>query len=138
MSMTLKWSGTFGPNDLESMAVEFVEDLRQQIAPALMQEAEQIMTASRALVPVDDGILLGSADTVGLTLIDQPAHVEVVMGYGGAASAYAVTQHETPPGIYSHAPGKSWKYLEIPLMAAAEGLIARLAARIGGGGGSAP
>lgn len=92
---------------------------------ALYAEAEGIMGVSRGLAPVDTGVLRGSG------VVRQPRisgdGAEVEFGYGGAASAYAVIQHERVD--FSHQVGQA-KYLEQPVLAAASGMDGRLAAGI--------
>ena len=68
--------------------------------------------------------------------------VTVAMGYGDAAVAYAAAVHEnaragktggtSPSGRrYKHwAAVGSWKYLELPFLAAEKGMLSRLADRI--------
>lgn len=147
MGLTVTWSGSMTPDDLPRGVEEFVNGLRSGLPAALTAEAELIMTESAELVPVEDGILLASRHEVGITIVESENLIEAVMGYGGAARDYAVVQHETPPDVYSHAPGKSWKFLAIPVQNAAAGLLGRIKARLGGGdaletmggsGGSAP
>lgn len=111
---------------------------------ALYQEAEQIMGESKErYVPVDDAVLKGSG------FVELPAvtatGASVTMGYGGAASAYALAIHEhlskhSPPSwvaaeaagrpVQFHPPDHGPKYLERPLLAALRGMAERLAARI--------
>lgn len=117
-----------------------------ELEGALIEEGETIMAHSQEIVPVDQGVLKNSGGYYG-SQIDANG-VAVRYGYGGAASSYALTQHETPPGVFSHAEGQSWKYLEIPVMEAVQGMGARLARSVsgrlaarfsglsGGGGGS--
>ena len=73
--------------------------------------AEKIMTISKRLVPVDFGILKTSG------LVEKPEKkgkkFMVTMGYGGAASAYALVQHENLS--FAHTVGQA-KYLEEPLL----------------------
>lgn len=128
-----------GPITDMSQIVDYaVKEHLSAASAALTEEAEAIMSASKELVPVDSGALIGSG------VVGDPEvgiyQVEVEMGYGGAAASYAIVQHETPtvgPGDpkgpfigYEHAPGKSDKFLEIPLMEAAEGFATRLAERM--------
>lgn len=96
--------------------------LNNAIGEALFAEAWKIMAQSHREVPVRDGILKNS----GTVLPPQKRGKTVVveMGYGGAASAYAVPQHERTD--YNHRVGKA-KYLEDPLIAAASELPANLA-----------
>lgn len=100
------------------------------ISGPLVEEAETIRAASMEIVPVDDGVLRNSAMEVGLNVEDGTEGVAVSFGYGGAAASYAVVQHETPPNIFRHTDGKTWKYLERPVMDAISGMGERLAARL--------
>lgn len=64
------------------------------LARALYREANEIMKKSvRDYVPIDNGFLRGSA-AVGTPVKMANGGVRVDMGYGGAAKAYAVVQHE--------------------------------------------
>lgn len=93
---------------------------------ALYQEAEIIMATSKEeYVPVDLAILKASGAVLPPEIDGDSVMVQ--LGYGGAAKAYAVVQHERMD--YRHTVGGP-KYLERPLLAAASGLAARLAARI--------
>ena len=66
-------------------------DMNEIAAAALKQEAENIMADSKDnYVPVESGVLRSSA-YVGDPQITQ-ASIEVEMGYGGAASDYALVQ----------------------------------------------
>jgi hypothetical protein len=68
------------------------------VGAALFLEGEQIMAASKPLVPVDMGPLRASGH-VQLPKVT-PDHVSVTMGYGGTASGYAVYLHEgTGPAV---------------------------------------
>lgn len=83
-----------------------------RILGQLNKTAEKIMTISKRLAPVDFGILKTSG------LVEKPekkgAKFRVVMGYGGAASAYAIVQHENLN--FQHTVGQA-KFLEEPLLA---------------------
>ncbi len=92
---------------------------------ALFQEGEQIMSASKRIVPVNTGALRASGH-VQLPVI-QGRRVSVTLGYGGAAAPYAVFVHERPA---RHNPPTQWKYLEIPLFEAVPGMAGRLAKRM--------
>lgn len=100
------------------------------ISGPLVEEAETIRAASMEIVPVDQGILRNSAMEVGLNVEQDSQGISVAFGYGGAAAQYAVKQHETPPNIFRHTDGKTWKYLERPVMDAIPGMGERLAARL--------
>lgn len=91
-------------------------------AQALYLEAERIMAQSKTEVPVGDTGNLRSSGNVLPPSIDADG-VEVKLGYGGAAEAYAVVQHENL--TYRHTVGGP-KFLERPLMDAARGMAERL------------
>lgn len=69
-----------------------------------------VMAKSLPLVPVEYGVLKGSAK------VDQPVETAygatIALGYGGAAEAYAWIVHEDPDAKH---PTGQWKYLEQPL-----------------------
>lgn len=66
---------------------------------ALFQEANKIMAKSKPLVPVFHGALRSSGH-VQLPRRTASGDIEVVLGYGGAASDYAVFVHEgTGPAV---------------------------------------
>ena len=80
------------------------------VAKAIYKSANQIMTDSKKnYVPVRTGVLRSSGT------VTHPkrsgASVTVELGYGGAASAYALAQHERLD--YRHKKGQA-KYLELP------------------------
>lgn len=113
----------------------------QQAAAALRAEAEDIMLKSkRDHVPVDQGTLRASGQVAEPVI--RGSMVSVELGYGGAASAYALAVHEHPS---EHSP-PSWsggvkftvggpKYLEKPVLAAARNLGQRIARRLNFGRG---
>lgn len=96
------------------------------MAGAMYVEAESIMGQSRQLAPVDRGNLRGS----GVVMPPDVAGdlVEVEFGYGGAASEYALIQHERLD--FRHPSGQA-KFLEQPVNEASNGLEGRLGRRIG-------
>lgn len=96
------------------------------MAGAIYVEAERIMSDSRELVPVDDGTLRGSGIVQTPEMTGTGAEVE--FGYGGAASEYALIQHERMD--FAHRTGQA-KYLEQPALEAESGLEGRLARSIG-------
>ena len=77
------------------------------VSAAMYQEAEGIMTESKRLVPVDEGTLRNSGFVKQPTMkkygrgrLMQTEEIVVEMGYGGAASGYAVYLHEgTGPAV---------------------------------------
>jgi hypothetical protein len=100
--------------------------VREAVAAELFRRAESIMADSKEnYVPVDLGILRASG------FVEQPQvsddRISVKLGFGGAAKAYAVIQHERLD--FKHRVGGP-KYLERPLLAAAAGLRAAIAAAV--------
>lgn len=99
------------------------------VGGALLQCAQLVMRASLEQVPVKDAVLKGSAT------INDPKFsnglIKVVMGYGGAASAYALYQHNAPDGWHYTRPGSKSHYLSDPLMEALPVIEKTLAFRIG-------
>lgn len=90
--------------------------------------AEAVMAESKMIVPVDTGTLRREGKVM------QPQQslggVEVELGYGGAATAYAMEVHENLQ--MRHKEGKFPKYLETPFNAAApqfQGTVAADATR---------
>lgn len=79
--------------------------VKQATAAGLFQEAEHIMNLSKREVPVDMGTLRNSGFVEmprgDRSFINRSSHViEVRMGYGGAASGYALYLHEgTGPAV---------------------------------------
>lgn len=89
----------------------------ESLASALYVEAELVMTDSKRLVDVDQGTLKSSAfvkpPQINRNALDWS--IEVEMGYGGAASGYAIFLHEgtgpnvgQPPFMPPVEPFKEW------------------------------
>lgn len=128
-----------GVSDAIKRVNAIAKDTRTDTAKAIRYEVEKIGTnADRNYVPVDQGILRGSKYIEGPTI--EGNNIEVKIGYGGAASAYAAAVHETPS---EHDPpswegvnvefkprGRGRKYLELPLNEAMPGMGDRIAERI--------
>lgn len=83
------------------------------MARAVFSEAETVLNESKKIVPVDTGVLKNSGAVSPPQI--EPGAVEVEITYGGAAAPYALYVHEDPDA--RHEPGKTYKYLEIPVMA---------------------
>lgn len=120
--MGVTWSGTRQLKGRLSVSVRAAPSL---LASALFIEAETIMTRSKELVPVDTGTLRASGQVQPPEI--SSGKVSVTMGYGGAASAYALVQHERTD--YHHEVGQA-KYLEQPVNEAEAGLSRRLGQRV--------
>lgn len=110
--MGIRWQGI---TEFEKVLEQTPDRVERAVAKTLFQEAEKIMTVSKGrFVPVDEGTLRASGH------VDRPqigpSRISVTLGYGGAASAYALIQHEAMN--FAHTVGGP-KYLERPVMAAA-------------------
>ena len=101
---------------------ERVDGGERILAQAMFAEATTILNESKKIVPVDTGNLRASGR------VERPVtgkgRAEVEITYGGAAAPYALIVHEVPPNTggrwgtgLTHAAGKTYKYLEIPVMA---------------------
>lgn len=101
---------------------EGVKALKQ----GLHEEAQIIMRNSQRIVPVDSGTLRRSGQVN--EPIEEGSRISVTLGYGGAASAYALIQHENL--FYGHKEGQQAKYLETPFFQQRPKLEANLANRI--------
>jgi len=88
---------------------------------ALHQVAQEEMTESKKLVPVDTGTLKNSGH------VEQPKRIgdaiSVELGYGGAAEDYAIPVHEDLEAF--HRVGQA-KYLEQPLNESAPHIATRV------------
>jgi len=82
------------------------------IKQAVTEEAQIVFRNSQRIVPVDTGTLRRSGQITPAKEIN--SGVEITLGYGGAASAYALKQHEDLS--LNHKEGQAAKYLEAPLM----------------------
>ena len=117
-----------------SIEIDGLEELRKKMAASapraakdlgrgLFTEGNKIMTTSKqSFVPVDQGVLRASGHVKPPVVSRTGASVN--LGYGGAASAYALVQHERTD--YAHTVGQA-KYLEIPVRQAAAGFGERVA-----------
>lgn len=101
------WHGAF----IKEEAQEHVED-------GVDDATEMLLAAARVIVPYDEGPLSesGKASRDGLT------------GVVSFNQPYAVIQHENLR--YRHAPGRTAKYLENPLNALGDQMVARIAERL--------
>jgi hypothetical protein len=131
-----------GVDELKRILKQLGDKAPKEAAKALYVEAQNIMSKSKdKYVPVDTSTLKNS----GFVKLPEITgnKVSITLGYGGAASEYALAVHEH---LSEHSP-QSWiiaesegdgvnfnvggpKYLEIPLMNAKRGMAKRLARRI--------
>lgn len=93
----------------------------QALAGPLRFEAERIMTDAKLLTPVDTNTLRASG------VVQSPdihaGRVVVELGFGGAAKAYALVQHERTD--FHHTSGQA-KFLEQPVKEAERGFGERI------------
>ena len=115
-----------GMDELRARLLSAGKDAPRLLAGGIFIEAEGIMAESRPLVPVDTGVLRASGHVQLPDLTPTGASVE--FGYGGAASAYAVVQHERLD--FSHPSGQA-KFLEQPTLESVAGMGERLAQSVG-------
>jgi ribosomal protein L25 (general stress protein Ctc) len=94
----------------------------QAMGQAIYAEAALALLESKEIVPVDTSALKQSGNLKPLRV--EGNAVEVVIGYGGVAAPYAVDVHENLEA--RHQPGKSAKFLEIPVKRRVAGLGTRI------------
>jgi hypothetical protein len=104
------------------------------LASTLRTESLYAFRNSQRVTPHANGVLRASG--VVNPPVVEGTHVEVQMGYGGAASAYALKQHEDltlhhpdPRNPHSDPSGQA-KYLETPVRDQVQGLAGRLRAAL--------
>jgi len=112
-----------GMDDVSSLAARAHPIIAQALATALYRNAEATMTESKRIVPVETGTLRSSGHVQPPVVTGD--NVQVTLGYGGAASAYAIVQHERLD--YRHEPPGQAKYLEQPVRERAAVLARSLA-----------
>ncbi len=111
-----------GSKRLNKKLLKYPDIALFEITKHLTQEAEGIMTAAKQLVPVDTGNLRASG-FVRFPEIGRKK-VNVQLGFGGPAAAYALRVHEDLNAF--HTVGTA-KYLSMPFRQAKKGLPKRLA-----------
>ncbi len=86
MAMTMTLEGAL---EVRKLLQELGDQAPEATGAALYQEGNELLNASKDLVPVDTGNLIGSGT------VDQPTGmpIEVVVGYKGP---YALSIHENP------------------------------------------
>ena len=101
-------------------------DIMSQGGHVLYEEAQDILTASQVLCPVDTGALQNSAQVSPPVVTPTGATVEI--GYGGPALGYAMVVHEDVSK--RHASPTGAKFLERPVNRARHGFAARVQQRL--------
>lgn len=114
-----------GVNELRSALKQAGDRARQAGARAVREEAEDLLSDSKPLVPVDTGTLRNTGTVEGPTW--KGSVVTAIVGYGSAAVDYAVIVHERLD--LNHPVGQA-KFLEQPALEHERDLEARLAKRI--------
>lgn len=128
-----------GADQMRRRLQQIAKKVPDRLAAALYVEAEKISTDSaRNYVPVREGVLRASRYVKKPEIKGRAVSVEI--GYGGAASAYAIAVHENPSRydppswegvtVTFRPAGRGPKYLERPLKEALKGMAERLAAEI--------
>lgn len=120
-----------GTDELVAALRKGVKNAPRAVAVGLNVEANDILRESKAEVPFDLGVLHDSGDVEPPRVTRRG--VEVTIGYGGAASKYALAVHEMPRSNKFQRPGSGPKYLERPMLAAARGFASRVAKTIRAG-----
>lgn len=120
---TFTW---LGREPLAKLLAEGGDKIVPALAQALYEEGQLAFAESQRLVPRDTGTLAGSGVLKPPDV--QGDHVTVSMGYGGAASDYALIVHEDPNA--THTGGRTFKYLEVPVLARVPNMEANVSKRI--------
>lgn len=114
--MSIRWEG------VSSFRKQLDVDAVEKFRGPLKFEAELIMTAAKQITPKKTGALVGSghvkAPKASKNLLS------ITLGFGGAASAYALVQHERTD--FAHRGKQQAKFLEQPVKAAQKGFASRL------------
>lgn len=125
MTLSLSMTLTGGPalrQTLEALGREAPVVMGE----AMFEDAEATMTEIKEvpIVPVDTGVLRASGYVVPPEVT--PVEAVVTLGFGGAAAAYAIVQHERLD--YRHPVGQA-KYLEAPVRRNAARTVSHLVRR---------
>lgn len=119
-------SGTVNIRIVEDRREEVLREILEVAASALNDGATELLRIANETVPYQEGILSASGNVEPATADNLVAKV----GYGGAASAYAVRQHEETG--WRHAPGRRAKWLEMAAKEDGERIIDVVAQTIRG------
>ena len=124
MAIFVEWVGSEQLDKLTRK--QTIDATNKALAMALTEEAEIMFRNSKRRVPVDNGDLRRSGFILPVRKSGKGWIIE--MGYGGAASAYALRQNEDL--TLKHKEGRTAKYLENPVKERTPNLEQRLKARI--------
>lgn len=121
-----------GMDELIRMLARGGAEVPTALSAALLEEASIIFRMSQVQVPFKRGTLKNSGQVVGPVVAG--GAVEVAVGYGGAASAYAYIIHRgiTPKTgkALNMRNGKKARYLSDPLRDRLPGMGERISARV--------
>lgn len=98
------------------------------MSTALYEEMLEVLAESMRIVPVDTGVLRSSAAILPPEI--SGTLVKITVGYGGAASKYALRVHDMPSIRNPTKPGTQSHYLSDPMTARVPLMESRLAERI--------
>lgn len=105
----------------------FKRAVPQAVWSAYIVEAEELLTESKRECPVDTGNLRASGHADYGLAPSSVSDINIKVGYGGPAAAYALIQHENLE--FNHTVGKA-KYLEDPFNRRKKGMFERVAKRV--------
>ena len=114
-----------GQTELAEVLAKLGAQAPAKLGGALYRQAHVIMGKAKAITPHDTGTLMTSGFVEEPKISNQ--HTVVTLGFGGAASSYAVIVHEDLTPKNWTEPGTGPKYLERPILEAAHTLEADLA-----------
>jgi len=116
-----------GLDTLRARIAAAVPVAEQEATAELYAFAEEVMTASKEVVPVDTGALMNTGH-VQAPVRDGDTMM-VTLGYGDEAVGYAIYVHENlDPNVHWTRPGSGPKYLENPLKERQDSLPGRILA----------
>lgn len=118
-----KWDGM---DELQRILTRAPLEAVGAMASALYVEGSMLVNDAKRETPVDQGTLRNSG--IALPPSVSGTSIEVVVGFGGAASDYAVAQHEHTE--FRHQVGKA-KFLKDPADRRETGFDSRIAALAG-------
>lgn len=117
---------TFEFAAVEKRMEDFASRVPIVASRVLYQFGEEVMAASKEVVPVDSGTLMSTGYVTPSE--QQGDEILVTLGYGGPAAPYAGIVHENlDPHVRWTRPGSGPKYLENPLKERQDGLPDRMA-----------
>jgi len=102
--------------------------IKQAIGRELYRFGEEVMTASKQVVPVKTGALMNTGKVE--FPVESGKEISLTLGYGSESVGYAVYVHENLNAVNWTRPGSGPKYLEAPLHERQDKLGERIAQAI--------